>query len=318
MKENNIIHSYACCNKDDEVRMKSSSGGIFTLLAEYVLSNNGYVSGAAFEDNLDLRHIIISDAKDLEKLRGSKYVRSNIGNVFNEIKELLDNEKPVLFCGTPCQVEGLNKFLKKEYSNLITVDIICHGTVRRDIFDRYKTENNIKNINFRDKSRGWRNYGVNTDSSYQPFRENVYMQGFLKDLTLYDSCYSCNSRMPRPADITLGDCWGIHKFNKKLNDDKGLSLVLINSEKGIDTFNSIRPNLSICEEFPLELAFKRNPSLIYSAKPHPKRDLFFKELKENNIESINELINKYTQKPVRKRKFKLVKSFIKELWKKRK
>lgn len=318
MREHNIISSYACYNKNEEIRMQSSSGGIFTLLAEYVLSNKGYVCGAAFDNNLDLNHIIVSNEKDLVRLRGSKYVRSKIGNVFNQIKELLENKKEVLFCGTPCQVAGLNTFLNKSYSNLINVDIICHGTVIREIFDRYKIENNIKEINFRDKSRGWRNYGINTGSSYEPFRDNIYMKGFLKNLTLYESCYNCKSKMPRPADITLGDCWGIHKFNPKLNDDKGLSLVLVNSDIGLNIFSSIKQNLSICEKFPLELCFKRNPSLVSSAKPHPKREQFLEGLKESNRESINELINKYTKKPAHKCMFKQVKSFIKELWKKRK
>ena len=151
---------YAGWAENKKIRLRSSSGGVFSVLAEYFLKKKGYVCGAAFDDKNHLRHIIISNKKDLQKLRGSKYVQSEIGGVYRKIRDLLEKNKRVLFSGTPCQVAGLKNFLRKDYERLVTIDLICHGVPSPLVFDKYLKEvegqykTKINKINFRNKSIG--------------------------------------------------------------------------------------------------------------------------------------------------------------------
>ena len=233
----------------DEIRMKSSSGGMFTLIADYVFENNGFVCGASWrKDWLGVEHIIIDDKKDLDKLRGSKYVESSLGNIFSEIKKLLNDKKLVLFSGTPCQVSALNFYLGRDYENLITVDLLCNSVVPQKVWIKYLRENfsdndikNIEYINFRDKNKiGWDpahciyikfkygeylSYGAN----------NSYIKLFLRHISVKEECLKCKYRkFERAGDITIGDYWGVED-----NDDKGVSLVLVNSIKGKSIFENI-------------------------------------------------------------------------------
>ena len=274
---------------DYDLRMKSSSGGMFTLLAEYILDKGGYVCGAAFDENWDVHHIIVDNKDDLEKLRGSKYVQSNTKDCYKKIKKLLNDDKYVLFSGCPCQVAGLYSFLGKNYENLFTVDILCHGAPSPGVWQKYLNEtfdkNNIQKINFRDKNKiGWScsHCTISTKNGEDIITED-FTKLFHASINLRKSCYDCDfSKKPRPADITIGDFWGIHNYISELNVDKGISLVLINNQKGKFLFNEISDkvtykNISLSENY-------NNGHQKIGLKMHPKRSKFF------------QLVNKYSYK----------------------
>lgn len=278
---------YAAWNDKDEIRMDSSSGGVFTSLAKKIIENQGYVYGTAFDEELKLSHEECSSSDDLERLRGSKYFQSKIGLVFSQIKRNLKDGKQVLFVGTPCQVAGLNTFLKKDYENLITCDFVCHGIASAKIFESYiedierENQSKVKSFHFRRKKEGWKDFNV--DISYEsglrvetPFLQNPFMKGFLADIYLRPSCYQCKySRLPRVADITLADFWGIWNCMPEIYDKKGVSAVTLNSPKGIELYSQVENLKSI--ETKLDLIIDGNPSLNSSVTlPRKKRKLFYK------------------------------------------
>lgn len=277
---------------DDELRKQSSSGAAFPLLAEFVLDEGGYVCGASWNEENTVEHIIISEKKDLYKLKSSKYLQSDTKNVYTQIKSLLKEGKTVLFSGTPCQVAGLNAYLGKIYEKLLTVDIVCHGTPSPIVYKKYLSElvendnEEVFETNFRDKQNGWNPYLITTtttDATYTiPAEKDIFIKAFLKNLCLNKSCAHCPfAKLPRQGDITLGDFWGIDKYSKKLNDKKGTSAVLINSPKGKSYINYIKAKTKIFNKVPLKYAMKGNPCLIRPSVPHSDRSGFFARL--NNI-----------------------------------
>lgn len=291
--QNNVIEAYAAFANDD-VREVSSSGGVFPLLGEKILENGGYVCGASFtNDYKSVEHVIISSKEELYKLRSSKYVQSDTKNVYKELQKLLKEGKQVLFSGTPCQVDGLNKFLQKEYENLITVDILCHGVPSPVVWEKYLEEvsagKKVIKATFRDKKVGWtpslllllfEDNLVFEETS----NDNLYYKAFLQNLCLRKSCATCSyTSVNRTADITVGDFWGVNKFDKKMNDKKGTSCVLVNTQKGKLIFNSIISSLKKYKRAPLNLIVKGNPILKEPAKTHPNRDKFFRNLLSKNI-----------------------------------
>ena len=298
-------HKYAyALAANDEIRKNSSSGGIFYLIANYILNNNGYVCGAAFSNDFQkVEHIIISKNEEIKKLQTSKYLQSKIGDSYKQIRELLEKECLVLFSGTPCQVEGLNKFLNKKYENLITIDILCHGVPSPKVW-RYYLEsiiNNrkIKNINFRAKDKGWQSplnlkIEYTNNEFFNDFSNiNNYYKAFLSNLILRRSCSICEyTNLNRVSDITLGDFWGINKFNKKINDNKGLSLCLLNTEKGETIFDLIKKELKICCSVPIKYAIKGNPNLIRPSIENINRNLFFKNLNKNIFNEMDKYLIK--------------------------
>lgn len=270
---------------DDELRLKSSSGGAFSLIANKILEQGGYVCGVAFDEKAQVKHIIIDNNDDLAKLRGSKYVQSNTNTVYSEIKKLLDNNKKVLFTGTPCQVAGLNTFLKKNYDNLYTVDLICHGVPPQKVFDMYLkevTNGKFVNTNFRDKVTGWDVYTTTTTTTgvFSFTKEQcLYLNAFLKNMCLRPSCGTCPyTNTQREADITIGDFWAIERFDKKLNDKNGISMVLLNNLHGKKLFSSIENNMPVSTEVPLEYATYYNWTLYRTLPQHPNRKAFFRLL----------------------------------------
>lgn len=237
--------------KDEEELINSASGGISNLLAEAFLKIGGIVFGAAYNDKLEVEHIKIDKLTDLYKIRSSKYVQSNLKETFLEINKLLEKDIKVLFIGTPCQVHGLKKFLNKEYCNLLTADLICHGVPSPLLFQHYiKWEERIlketiTSINFRDKTKkGWSNtYYVKittkTKTKIVKFKKNLYGYDFIHANNYRESCYRCKySNLNRVGDITLGDCWGIKKKDE-IYSKNGVSLVLINTQNGEEIFKSI-------------------------------------------------------------------------------
>ena len=278
---------YAAWHKDELIRKESSSGGVFSALAEHVLKRGGFVCGAAFDEENHLRHKIISREADLPLLRGSKYLQSEIGDVFSEIKALLEKNQTVLFVGTPCQVAGLNFFLRTKPEQLLTVDLVCHGVPSPLVFDRYvkKIEGSagkkVKSIHFRDKCSGWKKFSITLRGNdgaelyRRPLEGDAFGKGFLDNLFLRPLCTECPfATIQRHSDITLGDFWGIGDFKKELDDDRGTSLLLIHSEKGKRTLADIQSTI-FCEEVPLDVARAGNLSLDMPHDRHVYREDFF-------------------------------------------
>lgn len=277
----------------DEIRQNSSSGGVFSVLAMYILAQGGAVVGASFTEDASVRHIIIENSAELYKLQGSKYLQSNITGVYKPVKAILDTGRQLLFSGTPCQIAGIKSFLKKDYSNLYLLDIVCHGTPSPKVFKKYLNEKfpNQKFVttNFRDKRNGWSpeltttTTTNNTTTSFAA-KNDDYMRAFLNNLCLRKSCGSClfNS-LPRQGDLTLGDFWGIDVINKKLNDKRGLSEVLINTDKGGRLLEECKPRFKIFEQTDFDAILPYNPTIYISGKHHGNRDKFFNDIKSKTL-----------------------------------
>jgi len=274
---------------NDEIREVSSSGGMFSLVADYILDKGGYVCGAAYSDDyMSVHHIIISDKADLPRLRGSKYVQSDIGTVYKEIRALLDADKDVLFTGCPCQVAGIYAFLGKEYEKLITLDLVCHGANSLKAYHKFLEERaqgrTIEKVNFREKDvYGWSTPTTIHFTDGSVFREPpstcTWYKGFLKGVINRLCCDHCPYAQPqRQGDITLADFWQIHRHDPALDDRKGTSLVLVNSKKGEAVFNAVRKNMKLCKDAPIEHALKHNGQLRTPQKAHAGRNRFFKLL----------------------------------------
>lgn len=285
---------------DNHIRSISTSGGIFTAISEFIINSKGIVCGAIYDEELEVIHAIVDNMDDLKKINGSKYVQSNIKNNYRLIKSYLDDDRYVLFSGTPCQVSGLNSYLGKEYDKLYTCDIVCHGVPSPLVFRKYKKEleetNNSKiiKINFRDKKTGWENYSFsckfkNGKEVSDKYNLNPYMKAYLADIDLRESCPTCKfSKLPRYSDFTLGDFWGVDNYYPNLNtNDKGTSLVLVHTIKGDKLIKNIN-NIYI-EKCELDKAIEGNPSIIYHLPAHEKREEFFEGIKDRSIYKLNKI-----------------------------
>lgn len=293
-REQGTPKAYAAYNRNEEVRLASSSGGVFTLLAEYVLEQKGVIYGAAME-NFRVKHIRVSDSEGLALLRGSKYVQSDIGQTYLQAKADLEAGKIVLFTGTPCQIEGIKSFLRKDYKNLITMDIICHGVPSPMVWDRYVAYREKEagapatRMFFRHKEYGWKTYAVlfefsNNTAYVRRLGDDLFMQVFLHDLCLRPSCYACNFKtIYRTSDITVADFWGIETVCPELDDDKGASLVLIHSKRGKELFSAIQGKLC-CKAVALDEALRGNPAINHSAQKPKDRDAFMKDILHDSFE----------------------------------
>jgi coenzyme F420-reducing hydrogenase beta subunit len=287
--------AFAAWNVNDDVRQNSSSGGIFTLLAETILEDGGTVFGAAFAPSYrSVQHIRIEDSEDLQRLRGSKYLQSVIGDSYKQAKVDLDSGKPVLFTGTPCQIAGLYAYLGKNYPQLYTQDIICHGVPSPKAWSKYLdyremlAVSKVKEASFRHKQYGWKKYDVkfkfeNQKEYVQDHGKDLYMRGFLSELCLRPSCHNCAFKgINRQADITLADFWGIDQLMPSLDDDKGVSLVLVHSEKGNELLEKAKKGIRSVS-VSLDDAVKFNSAAVKSVKPHPKREYFFSYLDKTDF-----------------------------------
>lgn len=318
--------SFACTAKDENFAKQSSSGGVFAILANMYIKEQAVIYGAAFDDNLNVCHIRADKKDELKSLYTSKYVQSDMGNAFRQVKGDLDNGKKVLFAGTPCQVAGLKSYLQKDYLNLLSVDFICHGVPSPLVWQRYiiamekKLNNKITEISFRDKKDGWKNYyfklsTANGDVFYEKHGENIYMKGFLKDLYLRPSCYDCKFKtLHRASDITLADFWGIEKIIPEINVEKGVSLCWASSEKG-DTILDKALKQTIYEQVDLNEAIKHNPSAITSVKRHKNRNKFFEDISKSDIDIISLIEKYYDNRSLRKRLSYKLRTKIKSLFK---
>ena len=295
----------AFINKNEKTRFKSASGGVFPAFANYALKNNGIVFGAIYDSDMKVCHTKGESREEISKMQSSKYVQSDTKYTYQEAKNALDNGKFVLYTGTPCQIAGLNSYLGKDYEKLLTIEVICHGVPSRKVFEMYKKEfmqqhnddGKILDINMRDKEQGWditqRAISVTTTTSEYSFNpaDDSFRQAFLANLSINDPCVNCKfNKLPRVADVTMGDFWGVDDFDKSLNDGKGTSIVLINSPKGEKYFDKIvEHEQPLIKDVPIEVAVRQNANIIRSSKPHHKRKQFFKDVAKGSktLEALN-------------------------------
>ena len=292
--------SYAASSVDNDILTGSSSGGIFSLLASEIIEGGGVVFGAAW-DGYTIRHIRVSSIGELSLLRGSKYTQSDVGSTFREVKALLDSGTPVLYSGTPCEIGGLKSFIKKGTDLLTTVEVACHGAPSPKVLSAYlkklKSDMSVEDIrlDFRSKVVGWNDYHIDAyDGKSLLFSENhkknIYMRGFLHELYSRPSCHNCPFKGNYSgADITLADFWGIESAIPEFPSESGVSLVIVNNDKGVALWRSIR-NLVRCQSIDLSVALRHNGSLSGSEAPHPERGYFFKRL--SGCKDIVELIER--------------------------
>lgn len=282
-------------NKDIVIRFDSTSGGVFSLLAQAMYKQKGYVSGAIYTDDFKVVNFISDDKKDLRRLRSSKYVQSNAEGLYKRIKSLLESGEKVLACGSPCQMAALRSFLRKDYENLIIVDFLCRATNSPKVFEKYKESlearygSKIVAIKDKNKDHGWHSLArkvtfENGQVYYGEGHEDDYRRGYHANVFERPSCYECKFKgIPRISDITLGDFWGIGSVDPSLEQNLGTSLVMINSEKGEKYFDIIRDKL-VMKEFSLDDIVPGNSTAIMGGKlPYPAgidRNEFFKALDE--------------------------------------
>lgn len=280
---------YAMWAKDNSIRKNTTSGGIATVLGENIIKNGGYVCGVKYDKNLMPLHYITNNLEELNLFRYSKYVQSYLGNVFKEIENLLLQEKEVMFIGTPCQVDGLQRYLNKSYHNLLTVTFMCGGNNSRKVYKEYikmleeKYQSKAVSIAFRKKAKDWSNGELYTEvvfengNSYKGIND-VYMFLFAtKGIIVNASCYDCGyTKENHTSDITLGDFWGINKVDSKLDVKDGVSVVVCNTEKGVDTINSIS-DLVVKKEYSFEDIGKNGDK---SKKYSFRREEFFDNIEK--------------------------------------
>ena len=246
---------YAAKRKNEKLRLLSQSGGAFSVFAESVLETGGVVYGVSINKKLKPVYSRVDKLSKLQKLRGSKYAQACVDNIFCSVKQDLLNGKTVLFSGTPCHIHGLLMYLREKNictDNLLTVDIICHGVVSPLIFQEYieyterRYSKKVRVFNFRDKQFGWTSCVTTARIGSFDFVSHDYVKIFQSDLALRDCCYDCRyTNLERVGDISIGDCWGIEKNNKEFFDNKGVSLVIVNSKKGENLFNNSKSDFDI-------------------------------------------------------------------------
>ena len=300
---------YASINPDFDVRQSSSSGGIFSALADAVLSQGGVVFGVCWDKEWRLVFDYAETRDDLYRFRGSKYLQAHVGDAYIKAEQFLKSGRQVLFTGTACQIAGLKKYLRRDYDNLLAVDVICHGAPSPQVWKKYLDEQlrfieqnrgsryQIESINFRDKTVGWKNYnffiglkGADGKVEYftQPSSQNIFMRGFLRDFYLRPSCYSCPAKSGKSgSDITLGDFWGINQLKPEIDDDRGISAVMVNTLRGASWIGSLS-----LEQYSMSYddVCRYNSALVRSVAYPSQRVKFFERYsKESFFALVNDL-----------------------------
>lgn len=277
---------FVAVHTDEKVRRHSSSGGAFTALSEIILRDGGIIFGAGFDENWHVVHTCAENLDELENLRGSKYVQSQIGNVYKRVKIELEKGRRVLFSGTPCQCAGLKSFLGKDYSNLLTVDLICHGTPSPLLWENYieyiARGHDIARVNFRSKRHGWNNNHLEInfyDCGYYAKSNgaDLYLKHFGNSMTERPSCHECKFRFPNgKSDLTIGDAWGVQNFAPNFFDNRGTSLVVIHTANGRKFLSETK---LAGQGVSFDVLIKHNLCFITSLTPDSRRQNFFEDLK---------------------------------------
>lgn len=317
---------FAAWANNDEIRIQSTSGGMYYLIAQKFIENNGYIVGSVYDkDFKGAHHVIGNTVEDLKKIMGSKYFQSNAEGIYGKVKELLEKNAKVLFCGTPCQSAALQAFLGKEYENLYIIDFICRGVnsplAYRKRIEELEEEHNskVKLVHLKNKKTGWQSIASyvefeNGDTYHKDKNTSPWVKGFIgcKGLFMRNSCYDCRYReLPRISDITIGDFWGIHGM-KPEDMFKGISCVMVNSTKGRKMFEDIKENITF-EERNLDELLAGNPAATDKLENHNNRNKFFEMLKtEKFSKAVEENIEEYKES-LAKKVFRKIRSVAKKI-----
>ncbi|MGL5435344.1 MAG: polysaccharide pyruvyl transferase family protein [Lachnospiraceae bacterium] len=327
---------YVVNHKDLQVRIESTSGGAFTAFASYVIEHNGVVFGASFDSDFNVVHSSVETKKELKKFRNSKYVQSDLNQTFKEIKKLLNENRMVLFSGTPCQIEGLKVFLKKDYTNLLTIDFVCRAIPSPLVWQKYLEymkkhvigSSKLEEVEFRSKSKYSYNYSMmrlkNEEIEYNNGVESdIFLRAFFSDIIDRPSCYNCQFKKRfRLSDVTLWDCYNINQYDQQMDDSQGTTRVLIHSERANEVFKEITKDL-IYKDIEVECLIQNFREMFNSVKMNPDREAFFSDLQTMNEK---ELFEKYypdslkvkAERFVRRRlvkfkSYKQIKEFVKKI-----
>ena len=311
--ENSNTIAYAAINIDEQVRFNSTSGGIFTLLSQWVLERNGIIFGAVYDEKFNVIHCLVECSEDLYRLRGAKYAQSNLGNTYLQVQSNLKEGRYVLFSGTPCQVGGLIAFLGKSYERLFLIDLICHGVPSPKVWQHYITYRSEQDaegqkpthINLRSKESGWPGYSICFD--YPEKRcytatnsQDPYLRGFVNNLYLRPSCYECHFKgNTRQSDFTLGDYWGVWSQMPTYHDGKGTSVVLLHTQKAKSLWNEITAKMC-CTEVDVSLALADNPSALVSSDKSEARNSFFDRYEKEDFQSLIQELCPKLQPPAKR------------------
>lgn len=292
-------YCYVAFSKEDEKIMAGSSGGIFEVLCEFIYNMDGVVYGASLDEKFQVRHCRAIDAESAKRFRKSKYLQSDTENTYAMAKRDLEEGRTVLFSGTPCQIAGLYGYLGKRYQGLYTIDIVCHGVPSKAVFMKYletlerKYNSKPVSICWRDKRDGWGPNKISVkfkdgQEILQPSSYNSMQWGFLNNLYLRPSCYDCQyAKIPRVADISLGDFWGYEGKLLKQNCNKGLSMIVISSQKGMYLFKQVRESI-ILDRVELEYCKKKSIHLSNFPTWNQKRSEFMQDFKNGmNFEDLS-------------------------------
>lgn len=299
----NSVEAYGAWNQNEAVQESSSSGGVFTALAEQVIESGGCVFGVVWRDKLTAVFSRAETVEQLASMRGAKYTHANADGVYREVRAELLSGRRVLFSGTPCQVHALRKYLRKDYENLLTIDIVCHGIPSHLILEKYielweqKAGKDIRQISFRDKPEGWSKYHVTRhyvdgSSSSTEHHIDVYMKSFLCDRALNKACYSCPyAHIPRQGDITLGDYWGVAHYHPDWPLGKGISAVLAGSVRGKTALQDVDRKLRLHPEPFAKIYAGQRVCYVHPVKNVPEsRALLLKKIKEWTFDELFEKI----------------------------
>ena len=282
---------YVCQNKSLHTRLDSTSGGVFSALAQFVLEKDGVVFGAVLNDHFVVQHESVTSEEGLHRIRGSKYVQSKINDSYKQVKEYLNGNRYVLFTGTPCQIAALCSYLGKEYEKLLLMDIVCYSISSPGVWKQYLQHlqkigkiniNQVSDMRFRDKSKYGYEYTLMT---FYDHRKNVLyasgpesnqmLRSFVSNTSTRPSCYECKFKGTiRQSDFTAWDCYNIYKYDQTLDDNKGSSHVMVNSEKGLRLLNELSEYLNSFEVDPHK-AISSEPAMTECAMPSDMRDAFF-------------------------------------------
>ncbi len=310
------VVAYGGWNKDDNIHWQSSSGGIFTAVAQSIIKQGGVIYGVVWKNKTTAIFDSTETIEGLARMRGSKYTPAIPNNVYRDVRESLKSGREVLFSGTPCQVHALHKYLHKSYDNLLTIDIVCHGVPSHLILEQYITQTEttvgktIKYLSFRDKPEGWKRFHVTrhyTDgySDSTPLDQDIYMRMFLCDKALNTVCYNCPyAHIPRQGDITLGDYWGVEHHHRDWPLDKGVSTILANTNKGATALERLHSELELNSE-PFEKIYN-GQAVVYvrPIKEVPKiRPLVIDKIKKWPLEKVHRcVVNSVQLGPIRLQK----------------
>lgn len=301
----------------------SSSGGVFPALAKAVIDDGGVVFGAVMERDFIVGHTEAETMEEVQRMRGSKYVQSDLYGTFMDAEQCLGDGRKVLFTGTPCQIAGLKKYLGKDYDNLLAIDTACHGVPGPGVWEMYvkalqgRVKSDMASVNFRDKSRSWRHYAMTCkDSDNNAVRsvsadDDPYMALFMQDMTLRPSCYACPSRGRSGSDLTLADLWSVALSLPALDDDRGVSGVLVNSDRGREYIETIKAGTK--QELPLEAVMAQNGGFAESVPVPEKREEFFRGLGVAGVDVYRHLKKYMVRRPLPVRMYRKLRSWLSSL-----